>query len=407
MKGNQAVPVLMYHSVGKTIHAWNWSFLTVPYACFESHLKWLLRSGYNTVDLHELYNHVSGNSILPSRSVVITFDDGYVDNWTYVAPLLARYGLKATVFVNPEFIDPRDIIRPSLNDLWKGRAKEDDLEVRGFMSWSELKQISDSGVFSVQSHLMSHTWYPISDEVVDFHHPGDAYYWLDWNARPEEKPFYLLNLGASKVQYGTPVYKHAKSMEVTRFFPDEKEALYLTKYVASNGWSDFFFKQDWRDELHAKLTEFRTNYDARGRKETAEERLRRLNYEMTESKRLIEEHIDTEVDFLAWPGGGYDDKTMSIAQKTYKSVTLSSNDRSQVLNSPGGDPTKVKRVGVPQITYKGNLFYPGGRYLVRFLDEYRGIPLARKMRQMIKLVHLLRLKVFSKRTVKNRMDLVD
>ncbi|MFX0197032.1 MAG: polysaccharide deacetylase family protein [Candidatus Hodarchaeota archaeon] len=385
---NGAIPVLMYHSVGKTIPGWNWSFLTLPAHLFAEHLRWLRKSDYRTADLAELCAHVSGEVLLPPRSVVITFDDGYLDNWTYAAPLLSHYGFKATVFVNPEFVDPRDIIRPTLEDVWAGRITESELEARGFMSWAELKKINDAGVFSVQSHLMSHTWYPISSEVVDFHHPGDTYYWIDWNAHPEDKPFYLLHPRESKVPFGVPVYRHAKAMESNIFFPDQREALHLGTYVATHGKSNFFRRRDCKKELRNELLKFRHNTETNGREETEEERFVRLNYELTESKRLIEENLNVEVNFLAWPGGGYDDAAMAMAQRIYKAVTLSSRDTSNILNRPRDDPRRIKRIGIPYIEYNRKFYYLGGRYLIRFLDEFRAVKYARQRRQVMKLIFL-------------------
>ena len=385
------IPVIMYHTVGRVIPKWHWSYLTVPFKIFEDHLKWLTKSGYDTVDLEDLYCHVSGDSIITRPSVVLTFDDGYVDNWTYVTPLLKKYGCKATVFVNPDFIDPRNIIRPTLDDVWAGKVKEEDLDTRGFISWQEIRQMVKSGVFSVQSHLMTHTWYPINDEVVDFHHPGDDNYWLDWNSYPQDKPYYLNDPHSSKVLYGTPIYKHTKSMEASRFYPDEEETIYLTRYVESNGGTTFFSQGNWREILFSVLYKYRDSSRAEGRYETQAERMERYTYELMQSKKLIEDNTKTEVNFLAWPGGGYDAKAMNLALNVYKSVTISSQDRSVLFNKPYGDPSKIRRLGVPNIEYNNKFKYTAGRYFVNFLDEQRNVRLARKRRQLFKLAYIFSL----------------
>lgn len=390
MKDNRtSVPVIMYHSVGKSIPEWKWSFLTVPAKVFEDHLRWLARAGYRTVDLQELYDHVSCRQALPPRSVVLTFDDGYVDNWTYVAPLLSRYGFKGTVYVNPEFIDPRNTIRPTLEDVWAGRVAERDLEVRGFMSWPELKRVNEAGTLSVQSHGMSHTWYAISPEVVDFHHPGDGYYWMDWNAEPERKPFYLLYPNSTKVPFGVPIYKHAKSLEAVRFFTETREGERLASFVQRNGGIGLFETHDWRDVLSKELERIRAENSCQGRHETQEEQEKRYRFELVNSKRIIEERLGPRVNFFCWPGGGYNEKTMAMALDTYDGVTLGSADPSPIRNKPDDNPGKVRRCVVPVIGYKGRVYYPGGRYFVRFLDEYRGVPFARQRRQVLKIFCLL------------------
>lgn len=378
------IPVIMYHTVGRVIEDWKWSFLTVPAETFSDHLKWLKKYGYRTVDVDELYAHVRGEHALPRRSVFLTFDDGYVDNWTYVAPLLERYGFKGTVFVNPDFVDHRDIVRPTLQDVWSGKIAEDDLETRGFMSWPELKHLAKKGPLSVQSHSMTHTWYPTSAKIVDFHHPNDGYYWLDWNAQPEMKPFYLLNPQKSEVPYGMPVYEHEKALVATRYFPNPEEENVLADFVKQNGGTAFFDTPDWRKKLFGKVEDIRREGLHLGRSESPDERKERYGFELARAREILEQRLGGKVDFLCWPGGGYNVLSQAMALDIYTVVTLSSRDVSTIRNRKGDNPKLMKRCGVPGIVRKGDLVYPGGRYLVRFLEEYQGSWIARRHRQLMK-----------------------
>ncbi|MDA8087013.1 MAG: polysaccharide deacetylase family protein [Nitrospiraceae bacterium] len=389
MKVPNRVPVIMYHSVGRCIPDWRWSFLTVPLRVFEDQMEWLYRAGYRTANLEELYGHVSGRRLLPEKSVVLTFDDGYLDNWTHACPVMSRYGFSATVFVTPEFVDKRDIVRPPIGKTTGGAAPE----VRGFMSWRELKEASDSGVLSVQSHLMTHTWYPAGPEILDFHHPGDDYYWLGWNEDPANKPYYLGNPAAESVGFGTPVYVHRKSMEANRYFIRNGEGAFLRRYVKQNGGVSFFRKEGWRDELFSELKRYREEKGADGSYESASEKRERLFFELAESKRIIEQMTGAEVNFMCWPGGGYDDEAVAAALRIYKAVTLGSRDRSGARNRPGEDPSKIKRIGAPYFNYRDAIYYASGRYLVRYLDEYRGVPMARKKRQALKLANHVMLRL--------------
>jgi peptidoglycan/xylan/chitin deacetylase (PgdA/CDA1 family) len=77
----------MYHRVGPEIEGWSWSnSLTVSAATFEGHLRRLKKSRYYTASLEELHAHMKGEQVLPERSVVLTVDDGYVDNWSSSIP---------------------------------------------------------------------------------------------------------------------------------------------------------------------------------------------------------------------------------------------------------------------------------------------------------------------------------
>ncbi|MEX0931927.1 MAG: polysaccharide deacetylase family protein [Candidatus Paceibacterota bacterium] len=87
------IAVLMYHSVENT--SWKYG---VSEKAFEQQLKYI-KSNMNPVSLHDVVNHIEGKSILPRRSVAITIDDGYEDTISFVAPLLKKYGIPATVFL--------------------------------------------------------------------------------------------------------------------------------------------------------------------------------------------------------------------------------------------------------------------------------------------------------------------
>lgn len=378
----------MYHTVGRPIPDWAWSFLTVPYKIFESHLQWLVKIGYQTVDLYDLHAHVSGVKQLPKRSVVLTFDDGYLDNWGYVAPLLSKYGLKGTVFVNPEFVDPRNIIRPTIKDVWSGKLQDEDIPVRGFMSWPELKILADSGPLSIQSHAMSHTWYPSGNKIIDFHHPGDGVYWLDWNKYPEEKPCYLKDIGNSNVAFGTPIYAHDKSLAVHKFIPPSNEVSKLTEYVEQKGGILFFDQPDWKEKLFKISREVRQTTEKQGEFESEQEQEFRYNYELTESKKILEERLGKPMDFLCWPGGGYNQQSQEMALKIYSAVTLSSADKNPARNRVGEDSRFIRRTGVPCIELKGSVIYPEGLYFVKFMEEYIGERWARKQRQILKIAEL-------------------
>jgi peptidoglycan/xylan/chitin deacetylase (PgdA/CDA1 family) len=77
---------------------------TTP-AEFESHLAFLRAEGYTSIDLYHLLDALTWGRPLPSRPIIITFDDGYRDNYDNAFPLLLEYGFTATFFVLTEPID--------------------------------------------------------------------------------------------------------------------------------------------------------------------------------------------------------------------------------------------------------------------------------------------------------------
>ncbi|CAM5198199.1 hypothetical protein OURE66S_04434 [Oligella ureolytica] len=87
-----SIPVLMYHHVrpGAGIIA------STP-ENFEDQLRWLKKEDYESLTLDEFAQHLEDKD--QGKAVVITFDDGYLDNWVYAFPLLQKYQMKATIFL--------------------------------------------------------------------------------------------------------------------------------------------------------------------------------------------------------------------------------------------------------------------------------------------------------------------
>ena len=86
------VPVLMYHAVGDEI--WGYSDLFVSEAGMEEQLQYLQENGYEPIWFSDLA-HIEDYE----KPVILTFDDGYDDNYTVLYPLLEKYQTKATIFV--------------------------------------------------------------------------------------------------------------------------------------------------------------------------------------------------------------------------------------------------------------------------------------------------------------------
>jgi len=92
--------VLMYHRIGTPVSdPWN---LSVSPENFEQHLK-VLKNNYSVVSTDELVEKLKTKNI-KNRSVAITFDDGYLDNFTIAKPILEKYSLPATFFITDSYL---------------------------------------------------------------------------------------------------------------------------------------------------------------------------------------------------------------------------------------------------------------------------------------------------------------
>lgn len=119
-------PILMYHYVsvppaGADIYRRD---LSVTPARFESHLKYLADAGYHVTTLDDLLYAVAQGRELPVKPVILTFDDGYEDNYTNAFPLLQKYDMVGHFFVISDFVNQE---RP------------------GYMTWPQIEEMAAAG----------------------------------------------------------------------------------------------------------------------------------------------------------------------------------------------------------------------------------------------------------------------
>lgn len=343
------LPIVMYHSVGHEDPGWLWNELICPVDLFRRQLSALEARGYRAATLDDVRDARDRRTIDSARRVVLTFDDGYLDNWVYVYPLLKRAGWKGVVYVNPEFVDPGEELRPNLEDVWSGRCPERDLQTRGFLNWAEIGMLDRSGVLEIASHSMSHTWYPIGAEIVDFHRPGLATPWLAWNARPERKPFYLAEDQSTLVPWGTPIHRSGRSLGVRRYLPDPGSAAAARQLVADGGGADFFARPDWRLQLEAAA---RAGDGGTGRLETDEEMEGRFEHEILGSLRELTTRLGRPVRHFCWPGGAYCDASWAVADRAeLGTVTVRRGDPGR---GAADDPRFIRRISdYRQYSFRG------------------------------------------------------
>ena len=159
------VPVVFHHHVADD--------RPVTPAGFDAQLRWLSRRGYRTPSLGRFLQHVTGASPLPARSLLITFDDGYADNWICAYPLLRRHGFRAVVFLTTGRMSGTGI-RLTLAD---GGASPETIRSErrpeGFLSWDEVRAMASSGVVEFGSHSHTHNdfdrrrpWPALAEELA-------------------------------------------------------------------------------------------------------------------------------------------------------------------------------------------------------------------------------------------------
>lgn len=140
------VPVLMYHRVNPVVIDRN----TVHTDNFAAQLEYLHNGGFQTISLSQLYQAFTKQQPLPPKPVILTFDDGYIDNFINALPLLLRYKMKGAVFVIPGMIGDR------CNWL-------QEHDCNRLMSWDQLKEWTAAGM-EIGSHTVNH---PMLSRLTD------------------------------------------------------------------------------------------------------------------------------------------------------------------------------------------------------------------------------------------------
>lgn len=129
------VPILMYHYIRalppNTPDQLGYGLSIAP-KLFEQQLQYLAGAGYTSVSMDALTGHITKGTALPSKPVVLSFDDGYADFYTAAWPLLQQYHFTATVYLVVDFL---------------GKP--------GYMSWPQAQALRDAGV-EIGAHTLDH-----------------------------------------------------------------------------------------------------------------------------------------------------------------------------------------------------------------------------------------------------------
>lgn len=136
-RGSVKLPVVMYHNILRRPD-WQGKYVVSPQT-LESDLKWLAGNGYHTVVVRDLLEYAAGTSDLPEKPVMLTFDDGYYNNYYYAYPLAKKYGVK--IMISP--------VGAYTDQYTNGEADHVDYS---YLTWGEITEMMRSGTVEIQNH---------------------------------------------------------------------------------------------------------------------------------------------------------------------------------------------------------------------------------------------------------------
>lgn len=152
-----AIPVLMYHHINPN----RGDTVTVSPEIFSAQMHCLAAAGYRTLSLPELLQHVCGVRPLAEKSVVITFDDGWLDNNLFAVPLLERLRFKAAFFVITARVDAatgkgcQAASSFPCHDEAKRLIRDGHAE-QVVLDWDTIRKLAQGGLFEFHSHTVTH-----------------------------------------------------------------------------------------------------------------------------------------------------------------------------------------------------------------------------------------------------------
>lgn len=123
--------VIMYHELCKNTPSADQLFF-IGEADFENHIKYV-SSNMIPISADEYFYRVKNNTVKAKKYVHITFDDGYLSNYTIAFPILKKYNVPATVFINTNTIGTEN-----------------------HLSWQQINEMQSSGLITFASHCMGH-----------------------------------------------------------------------------------------------------------------------------------------------------------------------------------------------------------------------------------------------------------
>lgn len=134
---DMCVPILLYHCVVEELAGEDDPRMIVTADRFSEHMQALKDHGYDTITYDQYMDYVKKGTPLPPKPIIINFDDGYENNYTYAYPILRDMNMKATIFIVAGYVGATTTKYPHF-------------------TWEQALEMEHSGVIDIQSHTMTH-----------------------------------------------------------------------------------------------------------------------------------------------------------------------------------------------------------------------------------------------------------
>ena len=289
---------------------------------FEEHVKSI--KDKKTFKMEELKNL---NYTLPQNSILITFDDGYKNNYTLAFPILKKYNMKATIFLNTKFIGTDE----------------------NYLNWDEIKEMYESGLVDFQLHTHSHQFTITDINVHSFYNEDTSPYFK----RESYNLFFEGNYDEKKdigKLDGLPVFKLRSKIAVPGY--NLKKDFYIKYKNITELQENNKSEKEKITFLNKLLKERKNEFFYKISKEEFE---KIVKFEIIENKKIIEEKLNKTSNCLAYPWG-----------HQYKGNT-------EDIRKLGVDTFITTRKGINPLKLNKNLIYRISGDSFNSVDEFKKI----------------------------------
>jgi len=279
----QGTPVLLYHQVN--------DLSNVDLPLLEKHFELIKKQKLYTLTAAEVKQYTDEKKKLPKNSILITFDDGYYDNYLNVFPLLKKFNFKATFFINSAFIkESTDRTKTVIKD--SGLANQEiiaryyrgeDCTSEQYMTWEEMREMQQSGLCDFQLHSHTHKL---------------AFATLELKGSIENKNYggEQLHVYDGKPKVGYPMFKTRGETTICKLIPRQEflEAIRI-QHEEKRGLK--------RPALKKELANFIKNYANAVVVESADDARERILKEIHKNEEELKMHLGKQPVAYAWPYG--------------------------------------------------------------------------------------------------------
>lgn len=157
----EGFPILEYHQVTDEPLDPVFEIYNVPPADFNAQLDYLQAEGYTTITLQDFMRVVHGKGSLPPKPIILTFDDGYEDNYSEMFPILKAHNMTAVIYVITNEIGQKDYLKLDELKVMQqygieiGSHTSDHLDLTTLDAHTQRRQLKESKTFLEWSGLQT------------------------------------------------------------------------------------------------------------------------------------------------------------------------------------------------------------------------------------------------------------